>query len=348
MNTDHYLKKGILGLRPKYYDVAIITIPNQLQGVHVNHCLLDYWREYLRVIDTGIVDYSILYRLLLPVIKNKFVCMKINKDQQLYPTILNEWGDRKPLLQLKDKHIEDGIRTLSRMGLPDDAWYVCLHCRDDAFKPHLKHYSFRSVDINTYTLACEEIIKRGGWIIRMGDVSMKSYSPHSRIIDYAHSAFKNDDMDIFLTASCRFFIGCSSGLHTVAFAFGIPVVLVNLVPMHPISYGINDISITKIIYNESEKRFLNFREMFLPELNDDNSIMLFDNIGCVYVDNTDEEIREIIIEMLDNLEGKAVYSKEDELLQAKFKSLIPMNSLGYASKARIGRNFLKKHKQLLF
>jgi hypothetical protein len=67
--------------------------------------------------------------------------------------------------------------------------------------------------------------------------------------------------------------------------------------------------------------------------------------GIKFVDNTPEEINDVVIEMLDRLEGKLKYSDKDTELQERFASL----SSRHASKAnaRIGRDFLRKWEHLL-
>jgi hypothetical protein len=51
--------------------------------------------------------------------------------------------------------------------------------------------------------------------------------------------------------------------------------------------------------------------------------------------------------MLDKTEGKIRYSAEDELLQARFKSLMQPDHYSYGAMSRIGRDFLRKYSELL-
>jgi len=53
----------------------------------------------------------------------------------------------------------------------------------------------------------EEITRRGGWVIQIGDESMKALSDMDRVIDYPFSAYKSDGVDLFLVAHCRLYIG---------------------------------------------------------------------------------------------------------------------------------------------
>ena len=82
-------------------------------------------------------------------------------------------------------------------------------------------------NINNYFDAIEAITSIGGWVIRMGDNSMSKLPKMTRVIDYANSSIKNNRTDIILCSKCKFFIGTSSGLYTVAKAFGRPILQTN-------------------------------------------------------------------------------------------------------------------------
>jgi hypothetical protein len=51
--------------------------------------------------------------------------------------------------------------------------------------------------------------------------------------------------------------------------------------------------------------------------------------------------------MLDVLDGRVNYTKEDEKLQAVFRSLLDNRHLAHFAKGRIGRDFLRQNVYLL-
>jgi hypothetical protein len=108
--------------------------------------------------------------------------------------------------------------------MPEGAWFVGLHVREGTDRMH----DVRNSDISTYRLAVEEIAKRGGWVLRMGDRSMR---PWPNTIDYAHSAERKDWMDVFLWAEGRFFIGTGSRPQLIPQTFGKPVAIANWGPL---------------------------------------------------------------------------------------------------------------------
>jgi len=63
------------------------------------------------------------------------------------------------------------------------------------------------------------------------------------------------------------------------------------------------------------------------------------------MDNTPEDIREFVVEMLERQEGGLIYSEEDEQRQRAFKSAIAI--FGIEPSSRAGSAFLKRHPELI-
>jgi hypothetical protein len=91
---------------------------------------------------------------------------------------------REPLLTLSAEHRERGQRLLRELGVPEGAWFVGLHVREGSDRMR----DVRNSDIATYRPAIEEIAKRGGWVLRVGDPKMRPLPPWPNTIDYARSA----------------------------------------------------------------------------------------------------------------------------------------------------------------
>ncbi|MCP4148640.1 MAG: hypothetical protein GY757_12915, partial [bacterium] len=61
-----------------------------------------------------------------------------------------------------------------------------------------------------------------------------------------------------------------------------------------------------------------------------------------------EEILDITREMVERLEGKRIYTDEDEKLQRRYREIFKNHSKNYYQyTSRIGADFLKKNKHLL-
>lgn len=343
VEPDCYIKEGFLGIHPHY--LTIILAPADRLA---NRYLLEYWRKYIRIVTS-----PTLCSLLYPLSQRQILQYDITKyamntqETALAYEINTKWAGKPPLLSLRESDRRRGWDCLRRLGLLEGAWFVCVHGRALASKHRGLADTHRDVDIYTYFLAMEAIVERGGWCIRVGDPSMKPLPPMKNVIDYAHHSVRSDWMDVFLFASCRFFLGCNSGPQNVASVFGVPCALANLVPMSVLPNKHTDIGIPKLMWSCSEGRYLTFKEVLDFPIGNFHRSDLYANSGIKVVDNSPEEIRDLAIEMLDLTEGTMTYTVEDERLREQFESLLKPGHYSYGASSRIGRDFLRKYVRLL-
>lgn len=337
---DIFVKMGILGWRSPYRPIVLDSEP-------ANRCYLGYWSRYLPDMITDETGVEMLAPLASRLEAHMHL-VSLADGQKMYHieaarVVQAKWeiDGRSPLLTLTDSDTERGLECLQSLGVPPDAWFVGLHVRDTDSK------NGRDADIGTYRLAMESIVNRGGWVIRMGDQSMSPMPSMPRVIDYAHSDARSDWMDVFLWARCRFFVGTRSGPAYVPPTFGVPCVLTNQFPI-AMPFPYQNIGIFKLYWSDVKQRLLTFDEAFTSrvELADDTAHLV--PLKIRPVDNTPDEINDLVLEMLDSLEGRIECSKEDERLQTRFKMLKPNynNQLGL-SPGRVGREFLRKYASLL-
>jgi len=343
VEPDCYIKEEILGLHPKYH--AIILAPrNKTANTHI----IKYWKKYFKIITN-----SLLCTLLDPLSKNKFTIYDIHKYAQVinenaaYTKIQKEYFGHPPLLFLEKSDYEHGWNILQNLGLPRDAWFVCLHVREDGYKPR-EQQLYRNVDIKNYFLAIKTITDKGGWVIRIGDSSMEYIPDIYHVIDYAHLNIKSDHMDVFLCASCKFFIGSASGLITLSNIFNIPAISTNNAPLGVIlPYAPRDIGIPKLIFSTKENRLLTFKEIFDSQISHYRFDSLYLEANIKTIENSPEDINELTLELIEITDGTILYTDKDEQLQNAFKSLMNSSHYSYGAVSRVGRTFLKKHSFLL-
>ena len=253
---------------------------------------------------------------------------------------------RGPLLKL-DEQKKSALRyLLDEMGIPADAWYVCLHVRETGFHANWnsKYPSARDADIEDYQVAIDAVRERGGWIVRVGDPSMKRLPKMERVYDYAHSHLKSQIGDLVLPAGCRFFLGTNSGYATVPGIYGVPNLLTNWIPVAlPLWFG-QDVMIPKMFWNKAENRFLSFEELFGSKIGAMQNILDFP-AEIEVRNNSVEEIRAATMEMLDRCENSAVYTPDDDVLQKKYHDLA--RKYGSYQGSRVGRDFLRGYRDLL-
>ena len=216
----------------------------------------------------------------------------------------NLLGTQSPHLAFTSEEEEMGRRLLSEMGIPNKALFVCLNVRDGAFHSQKKFTNYRNADVRRYLLAAEELTKRGFYVVRVGKkVEHQLESDNKKILDYASGSFRNDFMDIYLGAKCFFAISTSSGWDSVPeVLFRRPVLYTNYVPISRLRTWNNTIAILKRHWLTNQKRFLTQSEMFyLIDKDYVSSSPKFDELGIVLIDNTEEEIRDAVLEMLHTL-----------------------------------------------
>jgi len=263
------------------------------------------------------------------------------------PAIYKKWGDRPPLWNLAHDDRRRGWECLQSLGIPADAWFVCVHCRERGYL-QLNMHDYRDVNVENYILAMQAIVERGGWCIRMGDPTMTRLTRMEAVIDYCHSDVRSDWMDVFLCASCVFFLGSSSGLSSLSNIFGVPVASANAAPFSMVlHFRPGDIALPKLYWSEMSHRFITFEEVLGSPAGDFRHTDLFRQAGVSLIENSPEDVRDLALEMLDRIEGRVVYSEEDEVLQERFVSLMKPGHYTYGSAARIGRDFLQKYRELM-
>jgi len=342
VELDCYIKEGLLGIHPAYNAILIVH-PAKVSNWH----LLEYWKKYFKVISS-----PFLCSLIKPLAQNSFTGYQtyrfaFSENMQSFPQIQRKYDDRPPLLSLSKIDYERGWDCLTKSGVRQGSWFVCVHCREDGYKGNVNQ-SYRNADINNYLLAMEFIVKQGGWIVRMGDTTMKTISSMKHVLDYAHMDIKSEQMDLFLCASCRFLLGSVSGLCHLCNVFGVPTATANRSHYAGIlPYGVSDIGIPKLIWSERLGRYLTFKEILESPVSNFMFDHLFIETNLHPLQNSPEDIKDLAVEMLERAEGRAIYAPEDELLQQRFKALMNKSHYSFGAISRIGRDFLRKYSYLI-
>jgi len=345
IEPDCYIKEGLLGTRARYRDFVCVS-----RKEAANPHLLGYWQQYLRIVTSPTACWLLKPFALQRVLRfdARQYSMGMQKAAR-FPEVQARWGDRPPLLRLSDEDFEYGWAILRELGIPQGAWFVCFHSREVGYSPgdDLLH-SYRNSDIEHYLAAVEAITAAGGWCIRMGDPSVKRLPIVERVIHYPHLEIRSDRMDVFLCAACRFFLGNTSGIGCLASIFGVPVAAANLVPLSvALPYGRADLGIPKLLWSLDKNRYLTFREVFSSPISNYRWTHLYEKARVRVDENTPDDIRALVLEMLERTAGSTVYTEEDEALQNRFKQMMGPSHYSYGSAARVGRDFLQKYRSLL-
>ena len=338
---DTLVKLRLLGqLSP---EKRVVFVP---RGSVVNYCYLDYWKQYLDIIYLDNQNYRLLTSLCSSIsehhcIETKDGFIKLQSASNLAQVL---WfsENRPPLLKLKEVDRERGLKTLEHWAIPRGSWFVAIHVRESS-QGALR--SGPNADIMTYLPAIETITSAGGYVIRMGHPGMKALPPIPNVIDYANSEDKSDWMDVFLWASCRFFIGTSSGPATVPPSFGTPILHTNACAIAIDHFVPDSLFLPKLFWSNDKNRFFTFKEMFDGPMAWSVS-RIYDGVDFDLIDNTPEEIELAVVEMLDNLESPTLKRKELSNLQQQFNELRKQYG-DTTGQMTICETFIQKHSDLL-
>lgn len=341
---DSFLKAHALGMvRPGRY--FMLAPPRDV----ANAALLGYWRPYIPMIKHPLACWVLgaMSRWVLMRHDMSRYVLKLDASQEIY-RINAAWKERTPLLALSQDDLSWSDGQFAALGLPRGSWFVCVHVREPGFsRTDEPAHAHRNADPRAVRTAMEEIVRRDGWCVRMGDPSMTPLEPMSGLIDYAHHPLRSDRLDVALCARAKFFLGNTSGLALVSSVFGVPSALVNLIPLSTMPYLPNDLGIPKLLRSAVDGRVLSFAEALASPVGNFRYARLYSDAGLEPVENSAEEILELVEEMLDRIDGAYVPAPEDESLQRRFKTLLRPGHYGYGAASRIGAAFLRRHAGLL-
>jgi putative glycosyltransferase (TIGR04372 family) len=344
---DLHIKMKMLGWLPPF--ITILLAPKERV---VNATILDYYRPYVTVVeDPKLIEAMEPLKSRVPFnpIYVRIPDGRVFSKARAIFAVEEEWQrqGRKPLLSLTHPHVERGRQELKRMGVPDGAWFVGVHVREPGYLKESADNpeSSRNADIFAYLPAVEEIVRRGGWVIRLGDPSMKPLPPMAQVVDYAVSPFKSEETDVFLMASCRFMLGTTSGPVVVSEVFGVPVGAADYFPIGGLLHTPKDVIIPRPYREKATGRMLHFEEYLKMPLAFTYDSNYFAALGLEALPSEPEDILDLAIEMLERTEGKWPYDAEDEKLNARWHEIARPFTLGQVG-CRVGRGFLRRHQHL--
>lgn len=271
---------------------------------------------------------------------------------------------KHPHLYFTNSEITRGEKLLNMMGIPASGKIIYLVVRDSAYlNAHLpgndwQYHDFRDAAVDNYKKAALFLAEKGYYVFRMGKVVAKSFDVmHKHVFDYATSECRSDFLDIYLAYRCYFFISTVTGLDCVPQILRKPGVFTNvalpgeLLPWHP-----NKLLIPKKIKHKATGNVLSFSEnyaLFKDQWGKSVAGILKAH-DLEMVQNTEDEILDVVVEMEQLMQGKNTDNKisETELLQEKFWAQYPKRCRTFFLNQtncciKVGSAFLQHNKHLL-
>jgi putative glycosyltransferase (TIGR04372 family) len=214
---------------------------------------------------------------------------------------------RGSIVAIPDTLRERGRAALRDAGVTAD-WFVALHIREGGYHgdgPGTTR-QHRSADVADYRDAIAHITSRGGAVVRLGDSSMTRLPDFPGLFDYAHSDIKSAEMDLYLCADARLFVGTTSGLTTAVQALGTPMLLVNCTSADCQFWHDRTDFMVRPVYDRRARRYLSLKETYrqpLQSLLIDGAVLA--RHGLEIHANRAEDITEAVCYKLDCLDGTA-------------------------------------------
>ncbi len=243
-----------------------------------------------------------------------------------------------------------GRNELKKMGIPANAPFVLIHIRDDAYdyaiRPQNEHIFknilARNADIDNYQLVAEYLVSLGYYVLRTGHTVRKAITwTQSHIIDYAMQ-YRSDFMDVWLFANCEFCISTASGPTSIPTFFHKPSIYTDL--SQPVSEAFLSMGSymalpKKTIYKDSLQRVTCAEYANLILKNGHNE---FDFLE--YIDNSPEEILEVVKEKLAIMHGHWSTTPLLEKLQDRYDAILFALARKRNKNAYRGYRKLRKYK----
>lgn len=335
-----------------------------------NSFILQKWSEMIEVLDYAKQPLYTRFLSVLVLFKSRYA-FELPYEGNEY----NVYRDTKDVFYFTDSEKQEGDRILEEMGIGKQDWYVCVFARDSAYldkefnvsrdengKGEWAYHDYRDSDIDSLNLAIDEILARGGYVVRLGKIVAKAMSyKHERVIDYPLSKWRSDFMDIYLQYRAKFVLSSStSGATDVVALFGTPYCGVNMPTLWNIPYP-HAIQIPKTYRHKESGKMVGLKEWiemvktqkahhrYGCDYNDPSQLSIwhtgfYTKNNLEIINNTPEEILELTKEMFARLDGSFSPSEEDKALQEKYQALNATYLPCSECKNPYGADFLRKNK----
>jgi putative glycosyltransferase (TIGR04372 family) len=333
-------------------------------GIHKNDNVLDIWYLHKKVCNMALKEkwdehLTILPRLIIMPIhllnniipggqENEIPYRRIEvNDDYKNPwqsvDIHNVLSKVKPKIKFSEEEKLQCIKILNGKGFDPTKKYVCLNVRDSAFHGECGD-DHRNHSVNEFFDAITYLNELGYQVVRLGanvQENLKLTGPF--IFDYATSGIRSELLDLYLISECEFLVSTGSGIDNVGNLFGKRIAYFNVSQIGTLpDFSYNSIiifkrmkirdeilSISSIFRNSFEKITLNYK---------------FEQAGISLINNSKEEIRSVILETHERLNGIWRNEVSDKDSQDLFRSFFTKHSNKTIMTASIGKEFLSSIK----
>lgn len=235
---------------------------------------------------------------------------------------------KKPHLSFTSSEKENTKKLMAQLGMPNNAKFVCLVVRDAAYlnreypENDWSYHDHRNANIANYKKAALYLVEKGYYVLRMGKHVEKEFNiAHPKVIDYANHPLRCDFLDIYFSANCEFCISTCTGLDCVSQAFRRPVLLTNISPVftETLMWYPCTLFIPKMLKNKNTDQPLKFSKTAEIIKSISKPVLAeLDKRGLKIVENSEDELLEVVKEMEERVTGSWRSSNDNKLLQDEY------------------------------
>lgn len=248
-------------------------------------------------------------------------------------------------LSFTERELREGWREFESLGLSRDIPFVCLIARNQPKSDH----ALRNRVIGDFECAVSELAVRGIAVVRMGShMDEPLLVEHPLVCDYANSGKRNELLDLFLLAHCKFAISTLSGPDATCLAFRRNVLYIDIANYALCFSGTKLTTWTPaIIVDTKTSERLSLRQSFDSGAGWFWRDSLFEERGYEVLRSTPMEIKSYLIDMLQWVDNEKELALHDPQSQYRSTMTEAMGELGAKwhgeIRSRMSEPFLTKN-----
>ncbi|WP_316191392.1 MULTISPECIES: TIGR04372 family glycosyltransferase [unclassified Bradyrhizobium] len=330
---DCHLRMAALGMLPRANYVLLAPASKV-----VNQPFLRLFAPHVTIVeDPALVDDLLPYQRL---VGDQFIAVRgkgglAEPWAQAASRAQVAWAEQRrlPIVKVPSELMDTGAARLRAAGVTAD-WFVAMHIREGGYHgdgPGTTR-QHRSANVGDYLDAIAAITSRGGAVVRLGDRSMTPLRGMAGVFDYAHSDIKSAEMDLYLCAAARLFVGTTSGLTTAVQALGTPMLLVNCISNDCQFWHDRTDFTVRPVYDRRGRRYLSLRETYRQPL----QALLIDTAvlarhGLEIHPNTAQDITAAVRYKLDCLDGTGRSLREGGPQLDRYRAALSSNPYNFGA-----------------
>ncbi len=206
--------------------------------------------------------------------------------------------DRNSYLSLSEKYLEYAASKLSQIGLEISEPFVTINLRDVNWDDDA-----RELKVKNYTLAVEELIKRGFKVVQVGASDQTKVSNNKELLQIQGPNSDFNFLTPYLLSKSVFFMSGGSGTAYMAAALGTPVLQTNVIELakNTASFNNQSFHLPKTLLFNSNK--ISFSKIISSNVGYAcPSKKLLSKQGYTLIENSAEEIRDAVLDILESIQ----------------------------------------------